>query len=52
MVFTEEDTLLEIQIASSNNIIKVSENSSLMIEDFEEKGGGAFALSYGKIRAR
>ena len=52
MVFTEGDTLLEIQIASSNNIIKVSENSSLMIDDFEEKGGGEFALSYGKIRAK
>ena len=52
MVFTEEDTLLEIQVASSNNIIKISENSSLMIDDFEEKGGGAFALSYGKIRAK
>ena len=52
MLFTEGDTLLEIQVASSNNIIKVSENSSLMIDDFEEKGGGAFALSYGKIRAK
>ena len=52
MVFTEADTLLEIQVASSNNILKVSENSSLMIDDFEEKGGGVFALSYGKIRAK
>ncbi len=52
MVFTEEDTLLEIQIASSNNIIKVSENSSFLIDDFEEKGGGNFQLTYGKIRAK
>ena len=52
MIFTEGDTLLEIQVASSNNIIKVSENTSLIIDDFEEKGGGDFALSYGKIRAK
>ncbi len=52
MVFTEENTLLEIQVASSNNIIKVSENSNFLIDDFEEKGGGSFALSYGKIRAK
>ena len=52
MVFTEADTLLEVQVASSNNIIKVSENSSFTIDDFEEKGGGSFGLSYGKIRAK
>ena len=52
MIFTESDTLLEVQVASSNNIIKISENSSFKIEDFEEKGGGSFALTYGKIRAK
>ncbi len=52
ILITEPGTVLELQVAGSNNIVKISENSSFRLDSFEEKGGGLFSLSYGRIRAK
>lgn len=52
LVITEPDTILELQVSGSNNIIKISENSSFRMESFGERGGGTFSLTYGRIRAK
>ena len=45
-------TFLEIQLLPSENVLKVSENTSFKINELSEDGGGSFELNYGRVRAR
>ena len=49
---TYDGTFLEIQLYPSDNVVKVSENTSFKINEVSEQGGGSFELSYGGVRAR
>lgn len=51
-VSTDEETFLEIQLTSSSNVLKISENTSFQIAEVSGKGGGEFALTYGRVRAK
>lgn len=51
-ISTDESTFLEIQLTSSSNVLKISENTSFQIERISGQGGGRFALTYGRVRAK
>ena len=51
-ISTDKETFLEIRLSSSRNVLKIAENSSVQIMEVTESGGGRFALTYGRIRAR
>ncbi len=51
-ISTDESTFIEIQLASSKNVLKISENTSFQITEVSEGGGGRFALTYGRVRAK
>ncbi len=51
-ISTDEETFLEIQLTSSSNVLKISENTSFQITQVSGKGGGDFALTYGRVRAK
>ncbi len=51
MINIDQDTYIEVQIRPSNNILHISENTSFKITMLEQKGGGIFTLTFGRIRA-
>lgn len=52
MVQTGDATFVEIQLAPSNNVIKVAENTTFELTNLEAGGNGSFELTYGRVRAR
>ncbi|TFG58008.1 MAG: hypothetical protein E4H36_15755, partial [Spirochaetales bacterium] len=51
-ISTEKDTYLEIQLASSSNLVKVSENTTFLILSSDTKETTSINLTYGKLRAK
>jgi hypothetical protein len=49
---TYDGTFLEIQVYPSDNVLKVSENTSFKVNEVSPQGGGNFELNYGRVRAR
>ncbi|MFO7850692.1 MAG: FecR domain-containing protein, partial [Spirochaetia bacterium] len=49
---TYGNTFLEIQTLPSQNLLKVSENTSFKVQELTEQGGGSFELTYGRVRAK
>lgn len=51
-ISTDEDTFIEIQLTSSANVLKISENTSFQITSVSGRGGGTFDLTYGRVRGK
>jgi hypothetical protein len=51
-ISTDEGTFLEIQLTSSENLLKISENTSFQIASVSGSGGGTFDLTYGRVRGK
>ena len=51
-ISTDESTFIEVQLTSSKNVLKISENTSFQITEVSGQGGGRFALTYGRVRAK
>lgn len=45
-------TFLELQLTPSENIVKISENTSFTVESTDASGGGSFSINYGRVRAK
>jgi hypothetical protein len=51
-ISTDAGTFLEIQLTSSENLLKISENTSFQITSVSGSGGGTFDLTYGRVRGK
>lgn len=51
-ISTEDRSFLEIQLAASSNVIKVSESTTFKVVSAGGPQGGALDLSYGRVRAK
>ena len=51
MINTYGGTFLELQLTPSENVVKVSENTSFTVESTDASGGGSFSITYGRVRA-
>jgi hypothetical protein len=51
-ISTDSGTFLEIQLSTSGNVLKVSENTNLELSSVEKRGGGSVELTYGRVRAK
>ncbi len=52
VVNTYDGTFLEIRLAPSRNMVKISENTSFSVKETDSEGGGEFELNYGRVRAK
>ena len=51
-VNTYDQTFIEIQLLPSMSVIRISENTSFRLTTLGASGGGAFEITYGRVRAR
>lgn len=49
---TDENTYAEIQLLTSRNIVKVAENTTLVMTELTGEGDSALSVTYGRLRAR
>ncbi len=52
IINTSAGTFIEIQLTPSENLVKVSENTSFTVKETDKSGGGSFELNYGRVRAK
>ena len=52
IVNTYDETFIEVQLTPSQNMVKISENTSFTVRETDSSGGGSFELNYGRVRAK
>lgn len=52
IVNTYDETFIEVQLTPSQNMVKISENTSFTVKETDSAGGGNFELNYGRVRAK
>jgi len=52
IILTYDDTYVEIQLADSEHIIKIAENTDFRLDKVQKKRENRFSMLYGSIRAK